>query len=57
MLINFLLIDSMGPKKSGARKRKTEEDLEGEGERGDGKRKNRGNKKYIGAHVGISGEA
>ncbi|GAA6219948.1 uncharacterized protein LOC108889127 [Lates japonicus] len=56
----------MGPRKRGARKRKTEEALEGEKEgedteekeadgRGDRRRKERGNKKYIGAHVGIQG--
>ncbi|KAF3704652.1 DNA-(apurinic or apyrimidinic site) lyase [Channa argus] len=55
----------MGPRKTGARKRKTEEALGGEGpgdseekdaeERDDRKRKDRGNKKYIGAHVGIQG--
>lgn len=57
----------MGPKKTGARKRKTEEALEGENEgepaeeeaeqRADRRRKERGNKKYIGAHVGIQGES
>ncbi|KAM9336257.1 putative endonuclease 4 isoform 2-T2 [Symphorus nematophorus] len=55
----------MGPKKRGGRKRKTEEALEAEKEedteekeaeeRGDSRRKVRGNKKYIGAHVGIQG--
>ena len=60
----------MGPRRRGARKRKTEEALEGEkggegieeeeeeaGVRGDRRRKGRGNKKYIGAHVGIQGKA
>lgn len=57
----------MAPRKRGARKRKTEEALEGEKEgedteekeadgRGDRRRKERGNKKYIGAHVGIQGK-
>lgn len=56
----------MGPKKRAARKRKTEEALEGENEgepaereaeqRADRRRKERGNKKYIGAHVGIQGK-
>lgn len=57
----------MGPRKRGARKRKTEEALGGEkeaedieekeaDERGDRRRKDRGNKKYIGAHVGIQGK-
>ncbi|XP_035469835.1 probable endonuclease 4 isoform X2 [Scophthalmus maximus] len=56
----------MGPKKRGARKRKGEEALEGEEEeeeteekeadqRADRRRKGRGTKKYIGAHVGIQG--
>ncbi|XP_032357435.1 probable endonuclease 4 isoform X2 [Etheostoma spectabile] len=55
----------MGPKKRRARKRRSEEALGGEKqregneleveERGDGRRKNRGNNKYIGAHVGIQG--
>lgn len=60
--IHKLSPDSMGPKKkSGARK--TEEDLGGEKEeeeteeRGERRRKHRGNKKYIGAHVGIQGKA
>lgn len=58
----------MGPRKTGARKRKTEEALGGEKleedtdekeaeERGDRRRKERGNKKYIGAHVGIQGRS
>lgn len=57
----------MGPKKRGARKRTSEEALGGEKhregneeeaeERGDRRRKNRGNNKYIGAHVGIQGNA
>lgn len=53
----------MAPKTRGARKRKTEESLEGEkaGEleaerRGGSKQKQRGNKKYIGAHVSIQGK-
>ncbi|XP_062269954.1 probable endonuclease 4 isoform X1 [Platichthys flesus] len=54
----------MGPKKRGARKRKSEPDLEGDKEeekteepdqRGGRRRKDRGTKKYIGAHVGIQG--
>lgn len=49
----------MGPRKRDARKRKTEDALGGEEdceERGDSrKRKQRENKKYIGAHVGIQG--
>ncbi|XP_034715420.1 probable endonuclease 4 isoform X2 [Etheostoma cragini] len=55
----------MGPKKRRARKRRSEEALGGEKqregkemeveERGDGRRKNRCNNKYIGAHVGIQG--
>lgn len=49
----------MGPKKRGARKRKTEDALREEEDtedRGDSRRrKHRGNKKYIGAHVGIQG--
>lgn len=49
----------MGPKKRGAKKRKTEESSEEEDteeeERGDKRRKHRGNKKYIGAHVSIQG--
>lgn len=53
----------MGPRKTGARKRKTEEALGGEKgeehteERGDRRRKDRGNNKYIGAHVGIQGRS
>lgn len=58
----------MGPRKRGARKRKTEEALEGEKEAETEekeaveieerkRRKDRGNEKYIGAHVGIQGEA
>lgn len=53
----------MAPKTRGARKRKTEEGLEEEkaGEleaekRGGSKPKQRGNKKYIGAHVSIQGK-
>ncbi|XP_074518735.1 putative endonuclease 4 isoform X2 [Halichoeres trimaculatus] len=53
----------MGPKKRGARKRKTEEAVGDEGniqereaeEKNGRRRKERGNKKYIGAHVGIQG--
>ncbi|XP_029312422.1 uncharacterized protein LOC115024740 isoform X2 [Cottoperca gobio] len=48
----------MGPKKRGASKRKFEEDFEGEQEaeeRADKRRKDPGNNKYIGAHVGIQG--
>ncbi|XP_071754524.2 putative endonuclease 4 [Centroberyx gerrardi] len=55
----------MGPKTRAARKRKTEEALEGDKEgkeedkgaeeRRESGRKHRGNKKYIGAHVGIQG--
>lgn len=59
----------MGPRKRGATKRKTEEALEIEGERENPEEKEAeekeerkrgkdcGNKKYIGAHVGIQGEA
>lgn len=58
----------MGPRRRGTRKRKPEEVLEGENEGGNtaekeaeetaGRmRKYRGNKKYIGAHVGIQGRA
>lgn len=55
----------MAPKKRGTRKRKTEETLEGDkeeeeagdrGEERERKRGDRGNKKYIGAHVGIQGK-
>lgn len=48
----------MGPRKSGARKRKSEEDLPGEKEGEEvavRTRKHRGNTTYIGAHVGIRG--
>lgn len=58
----------MGPRKRGATKRKTEEALEIEREKekpeekeaeekGRKRREDGGNKKYIGAHVGIQGEA
>lgn len=58
----------MGPRKRGAKKRKTEEAFGGEKEgehteeeeaegRGDRRRKDPANKKYIGAHVGIQGKA
>lgn len=53
----------MAPKKRGARKRKTQESSESEDseaqeaeQRGAGRQKQRGNKKYIGAHVSIQGE-
>lgn len=53
----------MAPKKRGTRKRKNQEGLEGEDareqeaeERRGGKEKQRGNKKYIGAHMGIQGK-
>lgn len=53
----------MAPKTRGGRKRKTEEGLEGENageleaeKRGGSKQKQRGNKKYIGAHVSIQGK-
>ncbi|KAM9716736.1 putative endonuclease 4 isoform 1-T1 [Menidia menidia] len=55
----------MGPRKRGATKRKNEDAIGGEekkkkeiceaDERGDSRRRNSGNKKYIGAHVGIQG--
>lgn len=48
----------MAPRKRGARKRMSENALGGEKEGEENeerKRKDRGNKKYIGAHVGIQG--
>lgn len=49
----------MGPKKRESRKRKTEVDSEGDAteNRPERRKRERGNKKYIGAHVGIQGKA
>lgn len=63
---SYISLASMAPRKTGARKRKTEEPLGGQKggedtqekqaeETVDRRRKDRGNKKYIGAHVGIQG--